>query len=55
MLVNALVNSAWKDAALPNALGLLMAWSLSMLAANKLANWVEGKPARDSFLTSPAR
>lgn len=46
MLVNALVKSGWGDAVLPNALGLVMAWSLSMLAANKLAGWVEDKPAR---------
>jgi peptidoglycan/LPS O-acetylase OafA/YrhL len=55
MLVNALVNSAWGDDVVPNALGFVMAWALSMLAANKLANWVEGKPARDTLSINPAQ
>lgn len=46
MLVNALVKSNWGDAVLPNALGLAAAWSLSMLAANALSTWLDGKPAR---------
>jgi len=55
MLINALVNSAWGEAPLPNALGFVMAWSLSMLAANKLANWVEGKPAKEVLKVNPAQ
>jgi peptidoglycan/LPS O-acetylase OafA/YrhL len=41
MLVGSLVKVGWGDAQLPNAIGLGVAWVLSMVAANALSLWVE--------------
>jgi len=41
MLVGSLVKVGWDDAPLPNAIGLGVAWLLSMAAANALSLWIE--------------
>jgi peptidoglycan/LPS O-acetylase OafA/YrhL len=41
MLVGSLVKVGWGDAALPNTIGLGVAWMLSMTAANALSLWLE--------------
>lgn len=44
LLVNALVHGLWPQAVLPNVLGMLAAFVLSLVAGRLLYRWVE-KPA----------
>jgi peptidoglycan/LPS O-acetylase OafA/YrhL len=43
MLVGSLVKIGWGDAALPSAIGLVVAWGLAMAAAHGLACWLEAR------------